>query len=304
MKLSKQERIGILVIAIVLIIGLGIWLFIVPRFEAISASSLQRDNKVTELNGLLDKQKTKDDLKVQVMKAYEEGEDLADMFFEELSPYMADHEFRAFLEKCEANVLVESLSVSAPTTYTLAPTYFTEDEVDYALKTYVTQGLEPTEDEVAAANRLSLLQSTLGSSQTVGSTTITFTVYAIDQDELFKFCDEVNAYIKDENGTPTRKAVMLNGFAVDYPLVQSEFEEKMQEQTAEIEKAGIKELYDNFDLPVPQDRQNEEKDEDGKNDELEVTDYLYSTELQMTFFSVERMLDPSDQLKAQDEVIF
>ncbi len=304
MKLSKQERIGILVIAIVLIIGLGIWLFIIPRFDNISASSLQRDNKVKELNGLLDKQSTKDDLKIQVMKAYEEGEDLADMFFEELSPYMADHEFRAFLEQCEANVLVESLSVSAPTTYTLAPTYFTEDEVDYALKTYVTQGLEPTEDEVAAANRLSLLQSTLGSSQTVGSTTITFTVYAIDQDELFKFCDEVNAYIKDENGTPTRKAVMLNGFAVDYPLVQSEFEEKMQEQTAEIEKAGIKELYDNFDLPVPQDRQNEEKDEDGKNDELEVTDYLYGTELQMTFFSVERMLDPSDQLKAQDEVIF
>lgn len=303
MKLSKQERIGILVIAIVLIIGLGIWLFVVPRFDNISASSLQRDNKVKELNGLLDKQSTKDDLKIQVMKAYEEGEDLADMFFEELSPYMADHEFRAFLEQCEANVLVESLSVSAPTTYTLAPTYFTEDEVDYALKTYVTQGLEPTEDEVAAANRLSLLQSTLGSSQTVGSTTINFTVYAVDQDELFKFCDEVNAYIKDENGAPTRKAIMLSGFAVEYPLIETEYEKQMDEQREEIEKAGVEELYDNFNLPVPDDYKKEREEKEEKA-QLEVSDYLYSTDLSITFFSVERMLDPTDQLKAQDDITF
>ena len=34
MKLSKQERIAVLVIAVVILLGLGIFLFIVPKFEA------------------------------------------------------------------------------------------------------------------------------------------------------------------------------------------------------------------------------------------------------------------------------
>lgn len=303
MKLSKQERIGILVIAVILILGLGIWLFIVPRFEAISASSLTRDNKQAELIQKEEKRATKDDLKIQVMKAYEEGEDLADMFFEELSPYMADHEFRAFLEQCESNVLVEGYTISEPATYTLAPTYFTESEIVYDLKTYVTQGLEPTEYETAAANRLALLKSSLGTSQTVGSTTISFTVTAIDPEELINFCDEVNAYIKDENGTPTRKAVMIGGIAIEYPLVEAEYEEQMAEQKAEMEKKGITELYANFNRTPPNDLLKDD-DKEKEEAELEVSDYLYSTSLKLTFFSVERMQDPTDQLKAQDDVAF
>ncbi len=303
MKLSKQERIGILVIAIIVILGLGIWLFIVPRFEAISASSLTRDNKQAELIDKQTKQATKEDLRIQVMKAYEEGEDLADMFFEELSPYMADHEMRAFLDQCEANVLVESLTIGEPTTYTLAPSYFVENEVIYDLKTYVTQGLEPSEEEAAAANRLALLQSTLGTSQTVGSTTITFVVTAIDPAELIKFCDEVNSYIKDENGTPTRKAIMINGIAIEYPLVTAEYEDAMSEQQIEIEKKGITELYKNFNMTVPNGIISEEAEKEDQK-ELEVSDYIYSTELSLTFFSVERMQDPTDQLKAQDAIVF
>ena len=39
MKLSKQERIAVLVIAVVILLGLGIFLFIVPKVEAICTAS-------------------------------------------------------------------------------------------------------------------------------------------------------------------------------------------------------------------------------------------------------------------------
>ena len=49
MKLSKQERIAVLVIAVVILLGLGIFLFIVPKFEAIGTSSASLLNKQVEL---------------------------------------------------------------------------------------------------------------------------------------------------------------------------------------------------------------------------------------------------------------
>ncbi len=303
MKLSKQERIGILVIAVILIIGLGIWLFIVPRFQAIGASTTSLENKISELDKARAKQATKDDLKEQVMLAYEEGENLANMFFEELEPYMADHEFREFLAQCESNVLVEAVTVSEKSTYTLAPTYYTEDEVTYALKTYVTQGLQPSEDEIKAEERLALLKNTLGSAQTVGATSVTFDVSAIDPQELINFIDEINSYEKEEDGTPTRKAIMIDGFSLEYPLVEKEYSDIADEIEKDAYDEGTKELYKNFNRTRPADLIQEEKEDDEEAD-LAASDYLYTVTLKLNFFSVERMQDPTEQLKAQDSVIF
>ena len=45
MRLSKQERMAVLVIAVIIILGLGIFLFIVPSFKSIGTSNASLTSK-------------------------------------------------------------------------------------------------------------------------------------------------------------------------------------------------------------------------------------------------------------------
>ena len=264
--------------------------------------------KQKEYVAALEKQSTKDPLRKQVLEAYKQGETLADMFFPELCNYDAEAEFRAFLEQCESNVLIESLTVSAPGTSTLSAAYYTEPEVTYALKSYVTQGLEPTEEELAAANRQLILSEALGSGQTVGSTTISFTVSAIEQDELMNFCDEVNSYVKDEHGTPTRKALMIGGISMDFTDIQEEYDEIIEEIQAKADTEATNALYRNAGRPVPQREPNSTNTENPNDPNAEeaplvLSDTIYSLSTTITFYSVEHMQDPTEQLDQQDNTV-
>ncbi len=299
MKLSKQERIGVLIIAVILIIGLGIWLYIVPKFQNVSQSNVTLDSKTVELNTALEKAATKDSLKDQVLAAYENGENLADMFFEEMTAYEADAEFRAFLDQCKTNIYVADLSVGKPSVTTLAPKYFEEEEVTYALKTYVTQDIEPTEAELATAARWDAVRNALGASQDVGSISIDFDVTTLSPEEIIAFCDEVNDYIKTENGKDTRKAVMISGLSVTYTENEEIYDELIEQIEKEAEDKALDELYKEFNLkrPVEELKEETEKEEEAK---LEVTDVIYTLSATITFYSVERMQDPTEQLEAQE----
>lgn len=309
MKLSKQERIGAFVIAIIVILAAGVFLFIKPRFEAIQSTTATLEEKKREYAAALEKKETKGPLRDQILEAYKQGETLADMFFPELCNYDAEAEFRAFLEQCKSNVLVESLTVSNPGTSTLNPSYYVESEVTYALKSYVTQGLDPTEEELAAENRQQILSEALGEGQTVGSTTISFTVSAIDQEELMKFCDEVNSYFKDEHGVPTRKAMMIEGMSIDYRLLQEEYDKLVEEIQEQADKDATAAVYKAAGLTQPPADPNETpvSPNEGVNGEeqekLVVSDYIYNVSTSITFYSVEHMQDPTEQLNQQDNSI-
>ena len=117
MRLSKQERIAVLVIAVIIILGLVIFLFIVPQFQNIGTDTAALINKQQELQTARDKAATKEDLKEQVIEAYKDGQDIADMFFEEMKPYEADNEIRNFIQYCKDNgvkVSVDSMTISSP----------------------------------------------------------------------------------------------------------------------------------------------------------------------------------------------
>ncbi|MBE6889029.1 MAG: hypothetical protein E7485_03330 [Ruminococcaceae bacterium] len=302
MKLSKQERLGILIVAIILILGLGTWLFIVPKIEALNASSTTLTTKQTELDDAKAEAARKDPLKQQVLDAYKEGESLADMFFEEMTTYEADMEFRAFLEQCKSNILVESISVSEPTTSTLAPEYFTKDEVIYPLKTYVTQGLEKTEEEIASEERWNELKNALGVSQTVGSITVDFTVNTVEPEDLLAFADEVNNYIKLENGKDTRKAMILNGASITLPLVEDQYQQLITQIDEESMEEAIDQLYKHLGKKRPQgDGTGSSDDEEKEEEEASPSDYYYQLSTSITFYSVERMQDPTEQLDAQEQ---
>lgn len=300
MKLSKQERIGVLIIAVILIIGLGIWLYIVPKVQTVKQSSITLESKQTELQTNQTRAETKDSLKQAVLDAYKQGSNQADMFFEEMTAYEADQEFRAFLEQCETNMLVESFSVSEPNVTTLAPQYFTQKEVEYDLKTYVTQGIEPTEAELATEQRWNAVKALLGTSQKVGSISIDFTVSALTPEEIMAFCDEVNNYVKTENDRSTRKACMISGMALSYELNEAAYDELISDIEVEANKTAIEALYKEFGMKAPADE--EDKDNNKEEEEtLTPEDYVYTLETTITFYSVERMQDPTEQLEAQEQ---
>lgn len=301
MKLSKQERIGILIVAVILILGLGIWMFIMPKIDAVNKSNATFAAKEKELADARAKELTKEPLKDQIIEAYEKGENFADMFFEEMTTYEADMEFRAFLEQCEANVLVESLTIGDPTTITMTPTYFEEEEVTYALKTYVTQDIEKTEEEIESEERWNEIKNALGASQTVGAITVEFTVNAIDPQDLLDFADEVNAYIKQENGKDTRKAIVLNGYSLSYPDNETIFDELIdanEEDAFEEAYELICEKYDLHPVREPETTGDEVEEED---EVPAASEYIYELSTSVTFYSVERMQDPADQLEAQEQ---
>lgn len=305
MRLSKQERIGALVIAVIVILAVGIFMFIKPRAEAIGTSKTSLENKQSELATARAKADTKDSLKTQVLQAFEDGENLADVFFEEMTAYEADEEFRAFLEQCGANVVVGALTVNAPSVTTLGVEFFEEKEVSYALKSYATSGTEPSKEQLAYAQRQQMLKDNLGAKQEVGSITVSFDVTAIDHEELLKFCDAVNNYRKDEAVGLTRKAMKLEGFVFSYPLVENEYNDISDEIAKKAQVEGLKQLYKNFNLTLPADELNAAQEAANQEEEkLAVSDYIYTVSTSVTFYSVTRMEDPTDQLDAQDGVVF
>ncbi|MCM1167066.1 MAG: hypothetical protein NC299_12310 [Lachnospiraceae bacterium] len=312
MKLSKQERIGALIIVVILILALGGFLLVKPKIETIGTTRASLASKQQEYDADVEKQNRKAPLREQIEKAYEDGEHMADMFFSELSAYEADMAFRAFLEQCGANVVIEELTVSEPTTATLGTNFYTRPDVQYDLKTYATQGADIDEDYAAILQRQANLAAALGDAQTIGASTVSFTVKAVDQDELIKFADAVNSYKLEENGALVRKAVGINGLAFTYPDVISKYEKLVEEINEEAEEAGKAALERETGLPTEIERDNgtaanpaDPTNPAGAEEEqeiAEITDYLYSYSDTFTFYCIERMQDPKSQLDAQDGI--
>ena len=318
MKLSKQERIGVLIIAVVIIIGLGIFFFIVPKFEEVGISKGTLESKQSEYQAAVDKASLKDGLKDQVIAAYEEGRDLADMFFEEMTPYELDAEVRLFLENAKAaghNVVVESLSVSEPSTGTLSVSFFNETELNYDLKAYATQGQQPTEEELAAEARRATLMSMLSSAQTVGASNVSFTVTAMEEEDIIAFIDYINDYKKTEDGKEIRKALMYtSGLSVSYKDVTEKYDLIITDMKDKIEKDAEAELKKNHGDKADIDKDAEEdtgaannndaaageEDDDEDENKVGISDCIYSQSVSLTFYFIERMQDPTDLLEQQD----
>ena len=309
MKLSKQERIGALIIIIIVILGLGAWLLVKPKIEDISTSQKTLEAKQAEYDAAVQQQQRKAPLRDQIIEAYQNGEHMADMFFPEMTSYEADAAFREFLSQCTAKVIVEDLTVGEPGTATLGTQFYTPSAVAYDLKTYATQGLE-VDDETAARNaRREKLSTALGSEQTIGASQVEFTVTAIDREELVKFMDEVNSYFRDENGNSVRKAMKVNGLTLDYWEVNDKYDKMVEELNQAMEEAGRAALTAATGLPTQQPSTTpttptttEPGAQTAEQDIAGVVDYIYSWSDTLTFYCIERMQDPTSQLDAQDGI--
>ena len=300
MKLSKQERIGALIILAIVILALGAFLLIKPKFEEVSATKATLESRENELANLKARQQLKGSLREEIEAEYEEGKHLADMFFPELTSYDAHRAFIDFIKQLDMPVVVEDVTVFNPATETLSVSFYTPTSVTYALKTYVTQGLEPTEEEVRFEQRNQALRSALNSTQTVGASNVSFTASFLSQDDLIAFVDAVNDYkIKEEGASEeVRKAVRVNTLAVSYEEVATAYDHLAQFSANEIARTG-RALIREAGFPGY-----EGVDEAPGTAEMPEVEYspVYTYSENLTFLSIERMQDPKELLDAQDGI--
>lgn len=312
MRLSKQERIGALIILAIVILALGAFVFIKPKFEDIGSAAQTLEAKRAELQADKTKQERKKGLREEIEAAYKQGEHLADMFFPELTAYEADEAFRAFLAQCGLPIVVEELMVSEPTTATLSVSFYTPSEVTYDLKSYVSQGRVNTDDDPNAV-RMAALRMALLDSQTIGASTVEFTVSALKQDDLLKFTDAVNDYfIKDENAETDnergiRKAVSITNINLPYDRTNAVWNAYIEAniESAENGAAAIRQEVDakNEDPTIKQDPIKDPVDRVVPT-EIEFEEKLpYKYSDTFTFYSIERMQNPKAILDEQDGIV-
>lgn len=233
MRMSKQERIAIIIFSVVIVCFLGTLFFIMPAITKIQTSEANLDTARKDYKEMYDKQSSAGQLKEDIVKLYEEGGDIADMFFEDLEPYQADQEIRKFLAQLEDKVVVESLNVSEYTTYDLSAVFTDPEEVTYPIKENAIQGFEE-EDSIREAKELrEKYKNFLSGVETVGSITVTFEV-EIEPDKVDSFIDSINDYWVDktnENGevVKVRKALYLTEY---HTLVEKTVGKDEDETTA------------------------------------------------------------------------
>ena len=312
MRLSKQERIGALIILAIVILALGAFLLIKPKFEEVGRTKATLAERQNELQQAQERQSLKGGLKTQIEEQYEIGEHLADMFFPEYKSYEADDAFRAFLQQLDFPVTVESVTVGEPSTTNLSVSFYTPTEVSYALKTYVTQGItvEQTEEEQKQAARMAALATALAEAQTVGASTVSFTASMLTRADVLKFADAVNSYVMQEGtAEPVRKALSISGVTLEYSEVDDFYGKAIEKSSTEISaigrdymrEDGFKIDGDQADNPNPETPANPENP--GGDDENILTyAKTYKFTGTVTFHSIERMQDPKAQLDAQDGV--
>ena len=210
MKISKQERILIVVFLVAAIIGVGIFVFILPNFNKISDNNKQLasvNKQYADINKQLEHESTIDN---EISQAYEDGKNLADKFFNDLTEYEADEIMRKFIANGK-DITIDGLTISPFSTQALSGSVFSPTEVTYPLKDFANTVVE-TPDKETDFSKLSTrelvmyakkLQATLLAASepvTVGSVTVAFTAHSNKLQNLHDFADLLYSGVYEKNG--------------------------------------------------------------------------------------------------------
>ena len=229
MKISKQERIIIICLIVAVILGVGIFMFVLPNFNQIDKNNKQLDSVKLEYANLQTELEREATIDNEIETAYEEGKNLADGFYDDLTSYEADEIMRQFIARFngdEEKITINGLDISAFTTQSLSVSVFTETEVTYPLKdfadTQLSQAQQPIDfnamnarEKVMYAKSIKAAQLAASEPVTVGSITVALTVNSDELQNLHDFVDMLYSGIydedlKDEDGNPRSKATYLH----------------------------------------------------------------------------------------------
>lgn len=235
MKISKQERILIVVFLVAAIIGVGIFVFVLPNFNKISANNKQLAAAKQEYSDILSQLEHESTIDTEISQAYEEGKNLAETFYDDLTEYEADEIMRQFIAKGK-NITVEGLTVSPFSTQSLSVSVFTPTEVTYPLKDFANTVVEQpdvtkdvssmsTRELVMYAKQVTATVLAASDPVTVGSITVSFTAHSDKLQNLHDFVDLLY------DGVYNDKLTGADGKALSKATYLSSVEYQMEENT-------------------------------------------------------------------------
>lgn len=227
MQMSKQERIIIIVLLVLVILGVGIFVFILPNFNNIDVNNKNLATAQSNYSSILEKLEREKTIDSDIKAAYEEGKDLADGFYNDLTTVDADEIMRQFIAKGK-DIRISGLDLSPFSTEALSISVFAPSEVTYPLKdfsnTVIGGAAEETvnvenmseRDLINYAKEVMALALAISEPVTVGVANVSFTAYSDDLQNLHDFADMLNEGVYDDtivdaDGKPQRKATYLNG---------------------------------------------------------------------------------------------
>ncbi len=211
MKISKQERILIVVFLVAAIIGVGIFVFILPNFNKIGENNKKLTSVKAEYSDILTKLEHETTIDTEISQAYEDGKNLADKFFNDLTEYEADEIMRKFISQGK-DITIDGLTISPFSTQALSVSVFTPTVVTYPLKDFANTVVETPSDTQTDLSKLTprelvmyakKLQATLLAASepvTVGSVTVSFTAHSNKLENLHNFADLLYSGVYEKNG--------------------------------------------------------------------------------------------------------
>ena len=203
MKISKQERILIVVFLVAAIVGVGIFVFILPNFNKIGDNNKQLASVKQQYQEILTKLEHESTIDTEISQAYEDGKNLADNFFNDLTEYEADEIMRKFIAKGK-DITIDGLSISPFSTNTVVET--PDKETDFSKLS--------TRELVMYAKKLQATLLAASDPVTVGSITVSFTAHSNKLQNLHDFADLLFSGEYEKNG----KAKAISIGSISYAM--------------------------------------------------------------------------------------
>lgn len=235
MKLGYRDRVVLIVAIIVVILGIGIFVFIKPKWEALNknkellkAAQEEWDAKLIEFDRIEPKQKT-------INKRYEESLKIAEEFTDEMDSVQLEefiqNQFMNTEKFTEDGVTVkQALTVTDEVPATLGYYYYIPNIVTYPL--YESADLDGS---LALAAATKLLESNILSARTaqsVGTGTSTFTV-EINREDTMALLDAVKQYADSH-----KDAMMISSIAIKDITFNEDLAEDENGQPQQVDEEG------------------------------------------------------------------
>lgn len=243
MKISKQEQIFIIIFIVAAIIGVGFFVFILPNFNNIDVNNKNLESAKTKYAELQKKLEHEATIDTEIKAAYEEGKNLANSFYDDMTTYEADEIMRQFIARGK-DITIDGLSISPFSTSTLSIATFTPTDISYPLKDFANTVVQQQEEVVDITKmndrermmyfkRLTANILSVSAPVTVGSITVSFNAHSDKLQNLHDFVDLLNEGVYDESikgtdGKPQRKATYMS--SVIFQMEESKDKDDNQNQ--------------------------------------------------------------------------
>ena len=134
MKLNKVEKVIIVVIVIGLILGLGIWFFVVPSYQSIGSAQKTYDNNVKERDALYERLARLDTIDADIDAQMDTAKEYEKFFYPDMTNYEVIEATLAYLRSKDLET--HGITASGMGTRAFSLSYFAPSELSYPLKEY------------------------------------------------------------------------------------------------------------------------------------------------------------------------